>query len=189
MEEIPDSIRLLVLRSIRERIIRSSKIISAVMIQSLLHQYQWILNGTGRESALTMIAILSEILAGQIIGGAIQIVVNTVLGYSLNSRFSKKTLCSGLGMNNHFRLIPCLSNRIGPCSPYGLQGSCCEGGTTRGPSRNAPRHTVGRPVKITGAYFYINGFSLSPCIFCTFCILAPRQRRADCAESAESATA
>jgi len=29
------------------------------------------------------------------------------------------------------RSIPCLSNEIGPCRPYGFQGSYCVGGTSR----------------------------------------------------------
>ena len=38
--------------------------------------------------------------------------------------------------------IVTLSNEIGPCKPYGFQGSYCVGGTSRERGRNAPAHTV-----------------------------------------------
>ena len=46
------------------------------------------------------------------------------------------------------RSIPCLSNEIGPCRPYGFQGSYCVGGTSRERGRNAPAHTVATHYKL-----------------------------------------
>ena len=42
------------------------------------------------------------------------------------------------------RSIPCLSNEIGPCRPYGFQGSYCVGGTSRDTNSKKSRMPSGR---------------------------------------------